>query len=381
MVKCYRKDYPRPQFVRKEWINLNGQWEFAFDDRKKGCGEKWYEAFPGEHGQILVPFTYETEKSGIGDESEHPCVWYHRILTLDGGVPSGKRLLLHFEGSDFLTRVWVNGQCAGSHRGGYARFSFDVTELVLSGENHITVEVLDSMDVQQPRGKQRWMKENFACWYVQTTGIWKTVWAEFVPEIRLDSMKITPLFDSNALKLELTAAALPECFGTELLAEVSISFEGSPASFVSGAFLSDRLTLTADMSLSGKDEMNYVWDMKTWSPGEPNLYDIDIRIRYRGEVVDEVGSYCAMREIRIDGPNILLNARPLYQRLILDQGYWKESHLTPPDEEALILDIDRIQALGYNGVRKHQKIEDERFLFWCDVKGLLVWSEAPAAYV
>ena len=138
--------------------------------------------------------------------------------------------------------------------------------------------------------------------------------------------------------------------------------------------------MLVDMDMNGKDSTNYVWDQKTWSPEEPNLYDLTLTLRYRDQIMDEVDSYCAMREIRIENGNILLNGRPLYQRLILDQGYWEESHLTPPSEEALIKDIDLIMALGYNGVRKHQKIEDERFLYWCDVKGLLVWSEAPSAY-
>ena len=380
MVKCYIKDYPRPQLVRKNWINLNGQWDFSFDDEKKGYPEKWYETFPEKYQEITVPFTYETKLSGIADESIHPCVWYHRTLSVDKASLKNKRLILHFEGSDFLTRVWINGKCAGDHRGGYARFSFDITDLTINGENSITVAAEDYPDIQQPRGKQRWMNDNFDCWYVQTTGIWKTVWAEIVPEIRLDELKITPIFENNEFRFELNAKAPKDCFGPELTAEIEVSYDGTPASVVSGSFLSDRLVLTADMNLTGKDDTGFIWDMKTWSPEEPYLYDLDIRIRCKGEVVDEVGSYCAMREIRIDGPNVLLNGRPLYQRLILDQGYWKDSHLTPPDEEALVTDIERIQSFGYNGVRKHQKIEDERFLFWSDVKGLLLWSEAPAAY-
>ncbi len=381
MTECYVENYPRPQFVRGQWTDLNGQWDFAFDDADRGDPERWYEDFPSPALSIRVPFTFETELSGIHDEALHPCVWYHRILPVDANALGDDRLILHFEGSDFYTRVWVNGRCAGSHRGGYARFSFDITDLVHDGENSLTVQVRDDPDVGQPRGKQRWLGENYGCWYVQLTGIWKTVWTEQVPKARLEKAKMTPLFDRNELKIELTAAAPPQYFGPELSAEVEVRFEGTLLGRVCVSMLTPYQTVTVDMNMYGKGVPGFAWDMKTWSPAEPNLYDVDLRLRYRGEVIDKVGSYCAMREIRIDGPNILLNGEPLYQRLILDQGYWKKSGLTPPDEAALIRDIESIQALGFNGVRKHQKIEDERFLYWCDVKGLLVWSEAPAAYV
>ncbi len=379
-MKCYMKDYPRPQFVRSQWENLNGEWEFAFDDELSGMAKAWYKTFPGEHLKIRVPYTYETKMSGIQDERAHPCVWYHRGFLADAASMDGKRLILHFEGSDFRTRVWVNGLCAGSHTGGYARFSFDITDLVRAGENDITVMVEDSADVQQPRGKQRWLKDSYDCWYVQTTGIWKTVWTELVPEIRMDRVKITPVLEKNLLELEFTVSAPQECFGPDLMVQADISLDGLPVNRVLGAAFSDHVVLSVDMNRTGQDGELHSWDVKTWTPEEPSLYDLELSVRYKAEVTDTVLSYCAMREIRIDGPNVLLNGNPLYQRLILDQGYWKDSHLTPPDEDALILDIDRIRALGFNGVRKHQKVEDERFLYWCDVKGMLVWSEAPAAY-
>ncbi|HBI72400.1 MAG TPA: glycoside hydrolase family 2 [Lachnospiraceae bacterium] len=379
-MKNYIKDYPRPQFVRKNWANLNGVWDFSFDDGKLGETEKWYEIFPIDK-TILVPFTYETKLSSIQEDADydtvdyHDTVWYHRKLSVDGKKLAESKLLLHFEGSDFMTKVWVNGKLAGSHRGGYSRFSFDISTIVSDGENDVVVKVEDSCDASQPRGKQRWKKENFGCWYVQTTGIWKTVWMEYVPKVRLDRVKITPLLDEQAVELEFDVQA--DHYGEELSVEAVITFEGSFVNKGVFAIPSKRVITKLKVAVAEKQDLH---DIQTWSPEKPNLYDLELRVIYRDKVCDEVGSYFGMREIRIDKNNILLNGRPLYQRLILDQGYWKDSHLTPPSEEALIEDIDKIQRLGFNGLRKHQKIEDERFLYWCDVKGMLVWSEAPAAY-
>lgn len=376
-MKCYIKDYPRPQFMRTDWENLNGTWDFGFDDENAGEKEKWYQEFKGDK-KINVPFTYETKLSGIQDETRHDFIWYHRTINVDCVKLENNRYILHFEGSDFITKVWVNGAYAGSHRGGYARCSFDVTNLVHDGENELTVKVEDSYDPQQPRGKQRWIKENFGCWYIQTTGIWKTVWSEYVPKIGLASVKMTPDLQNAALKLEYEVDAAEEVLGEDLIVTASVSFKGVPVAKQS--VMANQKHVGTTMNVSYYGSVGLEWGVCTWTPSQPDLYDIDFTVIYKGEAVDEIGSYFAMREIRIDGPNILLNGHPLYQRLILDQGYWRDSHLTAPSEEALIEDIDKIHALGYNGLRKHQKIEDERFLYWCDVKGMLVWSEMAAAY-
>ena len=376
-MKCYIKDYPRPQFVRTDWENLNGTWDFGFDDENAGEKKKWYQEFKGDK-KINVPFTYETKLSGIQDETRHDFIWYRRTISVDGEKLENNRYILHFEGSDFITKVWVNGAYAGSHRGGYARCSFDVTNLVHDGENELTVKVEDSYDPQQPRGKQRWIKENFGCWYIQTTGIWKTVWSEYVPKIGLASVKMTPDLQNAALKLEYEVDAAEEVLGEDLIVTASVSFKGVPVAKQS--VMANQKHVGTTMNVSYYGSIGLEWGVCTWTPSQPDLYDIDFTVIYKGEAVDEIGSYFAMREIRIDGPNILLNGHPLYQRLILDQGYWRDSHLTAPSEEALIEDIDKIHALGYNGLRKHQKIEDERFLYWCDVKGMLVWSEMAAAY-
>ncbi|MDR0377127.1 MAG: glycoside hydrolase family 2 [Spirochaetaceae bacterium] len=382
-MKSYQPDYPRPQFVRgpNSWINLNGVWDFVFDDRNEGTTGQWFRSFPGT-GTITVPFTYETPKSGVGDPARHQVVWYHRKLPVDPRTRRDTRVVLHFEGSDYHTELWVNGDFAGVHDGAYARFSFDITRLVRDGENDITLRVEDSFDTDQPRGKQRWKDESFGCWYVQTTGIWKTIWLEYVPPEHIVSVKMTPLFSEGKLKIEAdvrTGCSVPE--GPETgpappLLEAAVSFKGIPVTSIVIPATKKHLEMTADLVDTSITE----WGFFRWEPENPQLYDISFRLLRDGTILDEVLSYFGMREIRIDGPAILLNGVPLYQRLILDQGYWKESCLTPPDEEALITDINKVLAAGYNGVRKHQKIEDERFLYWADVKGLLVWSEMAAAY-
>jgi beta-galactosidase/beta-glucuronidase len=374
-MKCYQAGYPRPQFVREEssWENLNGSWDFSFDDKNEGIAKEWFVSFP-QSRKITVPFAYESPASGIGDSSRHDVVvWYNRTLVIDPKKQQGRRALLHFEGSDYNTRLWVNGRYAGSHDGAYSRFSFDITHLLKAGGNTVTVRVEDSFDISQPRGKQRWKTENFGCWYIQTTGIWKTVWLEYVNPEHITSVKMTPLLSAGRLEVE---AEIDSPFEGGLELEAAVSFKGAPVTKVTIPVNQKRVALSVDITSTNLTE----WGIHTWSPERPNLYDVLFTLKKNGKKLDEAGSYFGMREIRIDGPNILLNGRPLYQRLILDQGYWKDSHLTPPDEQALIDDIDKVMSAGYNGVRKHQKIEDEKFLYWADVKGLLVWSEMAAAY-
>ncbi|MBQ8803277.1 MAG: beta galactosidase jelly roll domain-containing protein [Tyzzerella sp.] len=376
-MKCYIKDYPRPQFVRNQWENLNGVWDFGFDDQNIGEKERWYENFKGNL-QIQVPFTFETKLSGIQDETRHDNVWYRRTIRVDESKLEDNNYVLHFEGSDFVTKLWVNGQFVGSHRGGYSRFSFDITNFVKDGENELVVKVEDSFDMQQPRGKQRWMNEVYLCWYIPTTGIWKTVWSEYVPKISLSSVKMTPNLEDCVLEVEYNVNAPESRLNGELFVEAVISYDGKlinkTFTAVTSSHVCAKLNVAAQITICYE---NPVW---LWTPENPHLYDIEFRILDKQMVIDEVGSYFAMRDIRIDGSKVLLSNASLYQKLILDQGYWKDSHLTPPSEEALIEDIDKIKALGYNGLRKHQKVEDERFLYWCDVKGMLVWGEAPSAF-
>lgn len=378
-MKSYIKDYPRPQLVRSEsngtpaWASLNGSWDFAFDDSNSGEKEHWFGQFP-KQTEIQVPFTYETKLSGIGDETPHENVWYQKVITIPAEALGQNRLLIHFEGCDYRAKIWVNGTFVGEHTGGYSRFAFDVSQFVQEGENTLTVKSEDSFCQEQPRGKQRWIPENFACWYVQTTGIWKTVWVEFVPKSSISALKLTPCLESKTLEMEFDV--ISNEYGSNLMLEAEVSFNGIFVNKVCIPIL--RKHICTSVAVSSIDV--FEWVLKTWSPEHPDLYDLTLIITKDGKVLDKTASYFGMRDIRIENGNILLNGVPIYQRLILDQGYWKNSHLTPPSEEALIEDIDKIIALGYNGLRKHQKTEDERFLYWCDVKGLFVWSEMAAAY-
>lgn len=372
-TEMYIKDYPRPQFVRPSWTNLNGAWSFGFDDDNRGEKERWYEQFGGDL-TIQVPFTYETKASGIAREEQHSAVWYHRSLELAKEY-EGKRILLHFQAVDYIAKVWVNGQYVGHHEGGYAAFSFDITPYIhLEGENSLTVKVEDSMDATQPRGKQRWVEHNFECFYVQTTGIWQSVWLEAVHPAHLDSVKMTPDLDNRSVRFEYQVNG--DLSVSNIRVETIIRMKGQQVKKAS--LVIDRPWLQLDVDLV--HEANGPWKSWNWSPDHPNLYDVQFILYQDEQLIDHVYSYFGMRKISIEKDRVLLNNVTLYQRLILDQGYWAESHLTPPSEEALIQDIDLTLQLGYNGVRKHMKVEDARFLYWCDVKGLLVWSEMAATF-
>ncbi|MRN53685.1 glycoside hydrolase family 2 protein [Paenibacillus monticola] len=369
----YTKDYPRPQFVREAWQSLNGEWDFRFDDANVGEREKWQEELHGDL-KIQVPFTYETKASGIAESSFHPYVWYQRNLQPPADL-NDKRVMLNFQAVDYTAKVWVNGCYAGQHHGGYTAFSFDITDYLnkeTNGTNKLVIKVEDSQSCTQPRGKQRWVEENFECFYVQTTGIWQSVWVEYVSPSYLKSVKITPDFDNRSVRFEYQTHQA----GGSLRLETRIS--GHQKTLKQVSLHMDRPWLQLDVDLV--HEANGPWKSESWSPQAPNLYDVEF-ILYKDDVeVDHVYSYFGLRKISIEQGKVLLNNTPLYQRLILDQGYWPESHLTPPSEEAIIEDIEAILAMGYNGVRKHMKIEDARFLYWCDVKGLLVWSEMAATF-
>lgn len=357
----YQKNYPRPQFVRKEWTDLNGEWAFGF-------GEETTEqdALAGKLARtIVVPFSYETEASGIGDPSVHETVWYAREIP----QRKGKRTLLNFEGADYDTFVYVNGAFVGSHRGAYTRFSFDITDHLKEGKNILAVRCEDRNHPSQVRGKQRWRKESFGCWYVQTTGIWKSVWLEYTESVRLTFLKVTPCIENYSVRLDFSVNAPAD----DLQVTFEISFGGKPVQTVT-ALARDRDN-SVSVALSS-DSLTY--QVALWTVWEPALYDLKITLCKAGRQLDEVGSYFALREYRAEGDKLLLNGRPFYCRLLLDQGYWKESGPTPPDESALVKDIELAKEMGFNGVRKHQKVEDERYFYYADILGFTVWCELPS---
>ena len=372
-MKCYIKDYPRPQFIRKQWQNLNGEWNFIFDDNDEGETKGYFKDFP-KNRKINVPFTYETKLSGIEEESIHYIVWYNRKINISKEQLQNNKIILNFEGSDYKTKVWINGNYIGENIGAYSRFSFDIENYVRQGENDITIKVEDSLSKDQPRGKQRYKKESWKCWYIQTTGIWKTVWIEWVSKKYLKSIKNTTKMDKVQLEIE-TNLSETDFEKQNYYIEIEISFAGQ------------ILNKTKELLNTNyqKVEMNIVQEgvehiLQQWSTNQPNLYDINYKLYCEDKVIDIVDSYFGVRDISIKGNKIYLNGEQLYLKLILDQGYWKQSHLTPPNEESLVKDIESVLEFGYNGIRKHQKIEDERFLYWCDVKGVLVWSEMANCY-
>ena len=365
------KNYPRPQFVRDSWLSLNGKWRFVFDDENVGEEKQFFYKFPN-FNEILVPFTYETKMSGINDETVHENIWYSNDININ--VEKDKNIILHFEGSDFVTKLWINGNYVGMNIGGYHRFSFDITKFIVDGKNNFTIKVEDSLSKVQPRGKQRYKKESFKCWYIQTTGIWKTIWIESVSKNHIVSVKNTPDYDNKNIEIELVTN-ISEKDITNFEIETEILFDNkivnSKKQIIEDKILNYNVNIH---SVENNDEINF------WSPENPNLYDINYKLYYKGNIIDEVSSYFGIRKISIENSKIFLNNKELYLKMILDQGYWPDSHLTPPSEEAIIKDINIVKKYGYNGIRKHQKIEDERFLYYCDINGILVWSEMANCY-
>ncbi len=364
--------YPRPQFERDGWISLNGTWDFSLDP----------EALWGDPQEvnwdrtILVPFSPETSLSGVHETGFYSAVWYRRQFGLPD-LQGGQRLFLHFGAVDYCATVWVNGIKVGSHEGGYTPFRVDVTEALLPGvEQQIAVRAEDDpLDLAKPRGKQDWKFEPHSIWYPRTTGIWQTVWLEIVPESFIDAVRWTSNLERWEIGMEAYiggpsrngfSLAIRLHAGDQLLAQDTYS--------VTAREVHRRIAL----SDPGIDDYR---NTLLWSPSSPTLIDVELELRDpAGRVVDRVQSYTALRTIGIQGDRFLLNGRPFDLRLVLDQGYWPESGLTAPNDEAFRQDVLMAKKLGFNGVRKHQKIEDARYLYWADRIGLLVWEEMPSAY-
>ena len=368
------EDHPRPQLTRSEWLDLTGPWGFAFDDHGVGIAEQWQSRPEAFDRTIQVPFPFESAASGIGDTGFHPVIWYRRQFTAT--VAEGRRLLLHFGAVDYRAHVWVNGHSVAYHEGGNTPFTADITSVVdPGGVQEVVVRAEDHPhDLRQPRGKQDWQREPHAIWYDRTSGIWQPVWLEYVPVARVLSLRWTPDVDRRSLDLSVkvrkdsTSALTLRVLlrrGDRVLADDRYR--------VDHAGIERRITLTEnDMSL-GHSEL-------LWSPEEPNLIDATLTLLDGDEVIDEVHSYTALRSISASRDRLLLNGRPYYLRLVLAQNFWPESHLAAPDPDALRREAQLVKDLGFNGVRLHQKVEDPRFLAWCDRIGLLVWAEMPAAY-
>ena len=368
MPQVPRPEYPRPQFIREQWLNLNGEWSFSFDDNDKGEVEEWFKDknFPR---QINVPYCYQSDLSGIDDKDKHNIVWYQRDFALPESM-AGKEIILNFEAVDYKTKVWVNGQFVGEHKGGHIPFSFNITNALKEEKNKITVRVEDNNERIQPIGKQSWKEDNFLCWYTRTTGIWQTVWLEAVEEFHLDRVKMTPDIDKGQLDVEAYTNN-----GDNGYLEIEVYLEDELVTKAGIQIKEGKAKLAIDVSSKRRD-----FRIDYWSPEDPTLYDIKFTLKQEDKVVDEVESYFGMRKISIKDGKILLNNKEYYQKLILDQGYYGDGLLTARSEQDFIDDIKKVKEMGFNGVRKHQKIEDSRFMYWCDKLGLLMWAEMPSAF-
>jgi beta-galactosidase/beta-glucuronidase len=357
-----RPEYPRPQFARKAWRNLNGAWEFAFDDADKGLQQGWHDGRPLA-SRIVVPFPYQSALSGINDKGIHEIVWYAR----DFEVPAAWRdldVLLHFGAVDYRATVWVNGQEVGHNRGGHVPFRFDIRPYLRDGPNRLTLRVEDRQDPYQPRGKQSPTGLPHGIDYYCSTGIWQTVWLEPVPPIRISELKITPSVEEQLF--ELTVQLHAPATGWRIEAEARDGERIVARAEGHAALASLRLRLE-------------IREPKLWSPDTPHLYDLAVRLFRGSQLLDEVSSYAGLRSIHLERGRICLNGKAIYLAMVLDQGYWPESHIAAPSDEALRRDVEFAKALGFVGARKHQKVEDPRWLYWCDRLGLLVWGEMANA--
>ncbi len=362
------KEYPRPQFRRENWQSLNGEWEFAFDDKNDGVKSGLWQGKKALPLKINVPFTYEYPASGVGDAAQHDVVWYRRSFAL-AEENRGSRALLCFNAADYQTDVWLNGVHILTHTGGFTPFSADITDILKEGENVLVVRCEDTLNDAVPRGKQSWTGSPFSCFYVPNTGIWQSVWLEFFGEDCIAEHSLFCDYDKTELYGELATL-----YGSADEAEIAVVFDGKLIKrerlTLRGRHNNYRFTLPKDYT-----------DDYSWSPENPRLLYVDFALYKGGKQIDLAHTRIGMRKISVDEHGkICLNNRPYYQRLVLDQGYWQESGLTPPSAEALRKDIELTKAMGFNGARKHQKLEDPYFCYYAEELGFLTWCEMPSAY-
>ncbi len=372
--------HPRPTLARAGWRSLDGTWRFGRGQLTRP---------PALEGSIEVPYAPEAPASQARGAGEGPALWYGRTLELPEEWRGG-RVLLHFNAADWETTVWVGGQQVAHHEGGYTPFTADVTDLVQGGPTELLVRCVDDPhDMARPRGKQDWLPEPHSIWYPPTSGIWQSVWWESVPQTHCSYLSFTPDLAGFALDMELRLEGVPARTGRPLgtrtdtggaaglTARVRLSLHGE-------VLVDDRIAVTGDtlrrklyLPDPGIDDARAHF---LWSPESPNLIDVTVTLEKEGRTVDEAHARTALRTIEAREGAVLLNGRPYRLRLALDQGYWPDTHLTPPNPEALERDVKLAKQLGFNGVRKHQKLEDPRFYAWADHLGLLVWVELPSAY-
>jgi beta-galactosidase/beta-glucuronidase len=365
--------HPRPLLRRDTWRSLDGPWHFAFDD-----AAAWQHPAQVHFGlTIQVPYAPEAPASGIGDTALHRRFWYARRVDVAGlRRAPGDRLLVHFGAVDYSAQLWVDGQRAGFHRGGHAPFTVDVTDFVDPAAPGFDLALLaedDPLEMSQPRGKQDWQAEPHSIWYPRTSGIWRSVWIEAVPAAHVTRLRWTP--DISSWRMGLDARIAGDRGGLTLA--VVLSVDGLVIADDRIAVHRGRATRELMLTDPGIDDAREDW---MWWPEHPQLIDARIELLdAEGRVVDRIEAYTAMRSVRTEDGEFLLNDRPYPLRMVLDQGYWPDTLMTA-DSERLRRDVELIRLLGFNGARKHQKSEDPRWLYWADRIGLCVWSEMPSPY-
>lgn len=353
-----RPEYPRPQFVRDDWMNLNGEWQFEVDQgcsgRARGLVEQTSLA-----EKIVVPFCPESPLSGVNRKDFMRCVWYKRTFTLPQSAV-GKCVFVHFGAVDYDCEVWVNGISVGRHQGGYASFSMEITRALKSGENLITVCAEDDTRCpMQPSGKQSGKFESHGCFYTRTTGIWQTVWLEWMNERHFEQVFLTPDAANSTLHVR---AKVKSGAGCEMRVATAYKddYTGTASAMVNDGWVEATVQLTK----------TYLWNV-----GDGKLYDLQLLLTCDGKVVDALSSYFGLRSVGFDGMKFRINGKPVFQRLVLDQGFYPDGIYTAPSDEALRRDIELSMAMGFNGARLHEKVFEARYLYWADRMGYLCWGE------
>ena len=357
-----RAEYPRPQFERNAWINLNGEWTYSFDFGGSGLEREWFKS-TGFDQKIIVPFCPESKLSGVEYKDFINHMWYHRTISIPQDW-ANKQILLNFGAVYYKSEIYIDGVFAARHFGGTSSFQVDITPYVKAGQTHNLVVYVESdvRSTHQPSGKQNLQFASYACNYTRTTGIWQTVWMEAVHPEGLQSVQMIPDIDQQQLIIR------PR-FYKELGGKLEVTLKDN------GKVVSKETVAANSLSTV----ILPVKKMKTWSPENPFLYDVELRVIDKaGNVVDEVKSYAGMRKVHIEGNKIYLNNQPYYQRLVLDQGFYPDGIWTAPSDEALKKDIQLSMEAGFNGARLHQKVFEERFYYWADKLGYLTWGEASS---
>ena len=363
-----RPEHPRPDFRRGFWLNLNGQWDFAFDREDVGVKEKWYLKHDWPK-KIVVPFVHQSKLSGIGDTRHYRQVWYHRTFTVPEKM-QGKQVRLHVGAADFLATVWVNGKKCGTYESGQVPFTVDVTPPLkpeAGAKNDLVIRVYDNeLDPEQPRGKQNANGKRNRFNYTHLTGIWQTVWLEAVNPQHLDRYQAVTTIDPPKAELTVFAKTAPD--GATVRASLAGPRGSRVATSAEGRIVDGKAKLTLGDP-----------NAKPWTQDKPNLYNLRLELIVDGNAVDMVESYIGFRTVEAKDKKFYLNGRPVWLSGALDQGYWPQSLLTAPSDQAMIDDIQWVKRLGLNHIRKHQVVGDPRFLYHCDRLGLLVWGEMANA--